>query len=55
MQRNARSVSDVEIVYLVWSSYDCALIIEGLYLKAFDPQKIKINRKVQQFYTSINK
>lgn len=29
--------------------------LEGLYLKAFDPQKIKINRKVQQFYTSINK
>jgi len=29
--------------------------LEGLFLKAFDPQKIKINRRVQQFYTSINK
>lgn len=28
--------------------------LEGLYLKAFDPQKIKINRKVQQYYTSIS-
>lgn len=29
--------------------------LEGLFLKAFDPQKIKINRRVQHFYTSINK
>lgn len=27
--------------------------LDGLYLKAFDPQKIKIHRKVQNFYKSI--
>lgn len=27
--------------------------LEGLYLRAFDPQKIKINRKVQQFYKNL--
>ena len=28
--------------------------LEGLYLRAFDPQKIKIHRKVQQFYKTLN-
>jgi ATP-dependent DNA helicase PIF1 len=27
--------------------------LDGLYLTAFDPQKIKVNRKVQEFYTSL--
>ena len=27
--------------------------LEGLYLKSFDPKKIKINKKVKQFYESI--
>lgn len=27
--------------------------LEGLYLRAFDPQKIKIHKKVQQFYKTI--
>ena len=27
--------------------------LEGLYLTAFDPQKIKVNKKVQDFYTNL--
>jgi ATP-dependent DNA helicase PIF1 len=27
--------------------------MEGLYLTAFDPQKIKVNKKVQDFYTNL--
>ncbi len=27
--------------------------LDGLYLTAFDPQKIKVNRKVQEFYTTL--
>ena len=27
--------------------------LDGLYLTAFNPQKIKVNRKVQEFYTSL--
>ena len=28
--------------------------IEGLYLKSFDPSKIKINSKVQKFYNALS-
>ena len=28
--------------------------LEGLYLTAFNPQKIKVNKKVQEFYTALD-
>ena len=28
--------------------------MEGLYLKSFDPAKIKINKKVREFYTNLD-
>jgi len=28
--------------------------LEGLYLTAFNPQKIKVNKKVQEFYMALN-